>query len=173
MENILMIVFIAGLSIAAFMDLQTRKISNVMVCCLTLNALLFQFIHQGWQGLLFSVLGFVLGIALLYVPFSVGAMGGGDVKLLAAIGAMSGPKLLIWAFLISAVLGGLFSVFEIIRKKSWGTTMRSMKERILYIVYARRLPDETQLKFTQNTFYIPYGICLALGGAGVLLFGGG
>src|SRR5438270_8400 len=45
------------------------------------------------DGLLFALAGFGLGFALFFVLWVLGACGGGDVKLFAALGAWVGPAL--------------------------------------------------------------------------------
>jgi len=42
----------------------------------------------GWQGLIYSLAGTIVGLALLLPAYAIGGMGAGDVKLLAAIGAL-------------------------------------------------------------------------------------
>jgi prepilin peptidase CpaA len=56
-----------------------------------------------WPGLLFSLLGFATGFGLLFVLFLIGGGGGGDVKMMSALGAWLGWVLTIEVFLASAV----------------------------------------------------------------------
>ena len=48
---------------------------------------------------------FLAGLGLLIVPFALGALGGGNLKLLAAVGAWVGPLAVFQVFLVEAVLG--------------------------------------------------------------------
>jgi prepilin peptidase CpaA len=52
-----------------------------------------------------SLLGLLLGFAIPLVLFIMGALGGGDVKLLAAVGAWLGPVLVFKVILAAAVVG--------------------------------------------------------------------
>jgi prepilin peptidase CpaA len=55
--------------------------------------------YFGWTGLLggfveglcFSLAGFFVGLAIFFVMWQLGTCGGGDVKLMAAVGAWTGP----------------------------------------------------------------------------------
>src|SRR5436309_3229359 len=70
-------------------DLRERRIPNFLVlpaACIGLGLNLY----GGWDGLLFSAQGLAVGLTLLFVPYLLGAMGAGDVKFLAAIGAFVG-----------------------------------------------------------------------------------
>ena len=61
----------------------------------------------GWHGLAMAAAGAIVGFLVL-LPFHwCGAMGGGDVKLMAAYGALLGPSGILLAALFAAVFGGL------------------------------------------------------------------
>ncbi len=48
--------------------------------------------------------------AIFFVPFALRGLGGGDVKLLAALGAWVGPTDVIWVALYTGVAGGLLAI---------------------------------------------------------------
>jgi prepilin peptidase CpaA len=91
--------------LAAAVDLRWRRIPNALTGMLALLGLLQSFTAghtvSPWQ----SILGLLTGAALLLALFAIGAVGGGDLKLLAASGAWLGPKLVFQVFLVEAVLG--------------------------------------------------------------------
>jgi Flp pilus assembly protein protease CpaA len=78
--------------VAMLHDWKTRKIPNY----LTLGGILFGIaIHAltgGMKGAGFSLLGAAMCVVLPAIQFARGDMGGGDVKLFAAVGAMVGPS---------------------------------------------------------------------------------
>ena len=99
------VVFIAGVR-----DLRTRRIPNWLtvsgvVAGLVLNAFLYE-----TPGLMLSLKG--LGLALLiYFPlFAIRAVGAGDAKLMAAVGAIVGPMNWLGVFFLTAMIGGVFAV---------------------------------------------------------------
>lgn len=98
------------LLIAAAYDLLFHKIPN----CLTYSTMIggvFYYTHlKGLEGLLFSVGGIGLGMAFLIIPFLMGGMGAGDVKLMGAVGGLLGPKGVFIAFLLTAVIGGIYAL---------------------------------------------------------------
>lgn len=61
-------------------------------------------------------MGAGLGLAIAVVLFGVGAMGGGDGKLLIGVGAFLGYDKYVGALLLIAVLGGLLGVVEAVRR---------------------------------------------------------
>ena len=61
----------------------------------------------GWRGLGMAAAGAAVGFLLLLPFHLMGAMGGGDIKLMAAYGALLGPSGILLAGVFAAVFGGL------------------------------------------------------------------
>ncbi|MGO4886436.1 prepilin peptidase [Anaerobacillus sp. MEB173] len=112
-----MVVSIAALTSAfcAFTDWKYRKIFNKITFPTILIALIYWLVSQGINGFLIWGSGLLLGTALLFIPFLLKGMGAGDVKMLAMIGALTGPIFVFKAFLFGAILGGFFAVFYMIK----------------------------------------------------------
>ena len=70
-----------------------------------------------------AVLGCVVGLVLMLPGHVLGATGAGDVKLMAAVGSLLGPLVVINAVLFTAVAGGVLAVIVAIRRKRLGTTL--------------------------------------------------
>ena len=64
-----------------------------------------------------SVLGFIVGFALMLPGHVLGATGAGDVKFMAAVGAIVGPAMVVSAFLFTAVAGGVLAVAVALRRR--------------------------------------------------------
>src|SRR5258705_10170608 len=75
--------------------------------------------YAGWEGLMYSVLGTVVGLALLLPAYAIGGMGAGDVKLLAGVGAWVWATHTMYAFGVSAVVGALLAVGMVLARKGW------------------------------------------------------
>src|ERR1044071_6718294 len=80
-------------------------------------------ILNGWHGLYSSVAGCVLAFGLMFMLHVFGAMGAGDVKLFAAIGAVTGAHLVLPTFLVVVLTGGVLAMVSIIRSGRVITTM--------------------------------------------------
>lgn len=90
-------------------DLRTGRIPNAITFPAMLAGLGLNTYYTGWRGLQASLLGLGLGVLLLFIPFALGGMGAGDVKMLAAIGALNGHLFTFRAFLYSAIAGGILA----------------------------------------------------------------
>ena len=91
-------------------DLHSRRIPN----WLTFSAALLGMAVAAWtggpQGAVTSASGWLAGLAIFFVPFALRGLGGGDVKLLAALGAWVGPADVIWVALYTGVAGGVLAL---------------------------------------------------------------
>jgi len=109
--NILLIILLSSiLVIAAVIDIRIQKIPNLLTVPTMILGLIYYSITAGWDGLLFSFEGLGLGVGIFFIPYLMGGMGAGDVKLMGAVGAITGPKGVIMAALFSAVVGGVYGL---------------------------------------------------------------
>lgn len=92
--------------IAAEEDLRRRSVPNWLTAAGAAGGLACS-AGNGWHGLGMAAAGAAAGFLIL-LPFHwLRAMGGGDVKLLAAFGALLGPSGILLAAVFAAVFGGL------------------------------------------------------------------
>ena len=95
---------------ACVFDLRTRRIPNALTFGAALAGFLFHGLFFGISGFGLSVAGWAVGLALFLPLFLLRGMGGGDLKLLAALGAWVGPGTVIWVALWSSIAGGVFAL---------------------------------------------------------------
>lgn len=112
----MIVLTVAWAAVAAFWDLRTRRIPNWLTLPAALLGLALNVAISGSDGLRQSGLGLLAGLALLSIPFAIGGMGAGDVKMLAAIGAFAGPAFAFQTFLFGALAGGLIAVVVLLRR---------------------------------------------------------
>ncbi|MGE5455365.1 MAG: prepilin peptidase, partial [Methylocystaceae bacterium] len=84
--------------IAAGTDLWSRRIPNLLVLIGLFVGIFIGVFTNGFNGLTVSLMGAAAGLALLMLPYLRGGMGGGDVKLMMALGAILGPVSVFWVF---------------------------------------------------------------------------
>lgn len=111
--NLMNPVSIAALAIsvaACVTDLRSRRIPNVLTFGAALLGFLYHLTTGGVGALGGSALGWLAGALVFIVPFAIGGLGGGDVKLLAALGAWIGPVDALWLALYTGVAGGVMSL---------------------------------------------------------------
>ena len=107
------------LIVAAVIDGLKLKVPNWITFPMILSGWAYSGIALGWEGLLWSVLGTIVGLGLLLPAYAIGGMGAGDVKLLAGVGAWVGSTTTFYAFCVSAVIGGVIAVAMVLYRRAW------------------------------------------------------
>jgi len=105
---------IVALISALITDIRSHKIPNWLTYPTIFLAILLYFDVDSFRGLLFSTEGLGLGLVLLMPVHMLGVMGAGDVKLMGAVGAALGPGHLCYAFLSTAIAGGIYASILVI-----------------------------------------------------------
>ena len=109
--------------VAAIYDLKYRRIPNWLTGSGVLAGFAMNtFLYPVWPGLKFSLLGLAAGFGLYFMLYAIRAMGAGDVKLMAAVGAIVGWQNWFGIFIITAILGGIMAVVFSLFKKRLGKT---------------------------------------------------
>jgi prepilin peptidase CpaA len=104
---------------AVYTDTRRGMIPNRLTFPAIALAVALHGLAGGWAGVGNAAVGAAAGLGLLIVPFLVGGMGAGDVKLMAALGALVGPAAVLSTFVFSAFLGGAIAVFVLVRAAGW------------------------------------------------------
>ena len=153
----------AGLILGAWCDWKERKIPNALTFSMIFFGFIFNFLNQGVSGSVHALLGLIAGILLLYPPFYMGGVGGGDVKLLGAIGSFVGPVLILKIFLATAVFGGIFSLMVMVQKKAVQSTIRGVRDRLLCFALTQKIRPEVGSSAEMNSRGIPYAFAILAG----------
>ncbi len=97
------------------------------------------------------------GCCLLIIPFILGGMGGGDVKLLAAIGAWLGCMAVLNIFLFGSVTGAFIALGLVFLKKYRLNLMNVLNDILFFALTKKRvIPSKDSENF-------PYSIPMATG----------
>ena len=95
---------------AAVIDLRTRHVPNALTGAAAAVGFVLALTGAGRVGIAASIVGGVIGLALMMPGYLFGATGGGDVKLLAAVGTLLGPQRIFFAFFGMAIGGGVIAL---------------------------------------------------------------
>lgn len=144
------------LVIACYTDLDRKKVYNWN----TLPGMLLGFVLHaaidGKAGFFSSLLGCGLGLGLFGIVYLMGGMGGGDVKLAGAIGALGGISLAWWCIFYSAIVGGAIAVVTLV----W---QGKLKQGLLTVGRSMLKLKSPEASPTESYGEIPYGVAMVIG----------
>ncbi len=161
MTTLSTVALLALLGPACWFDVRERRIPNVVTVAGAIAALLLRW-STGWGPLLAGLLGAGLALVVVLTPFALGLLGGGDVKLLGAVGAFMGVDRLIGALLLIAVVGGALALGEAVRRRALTRTLASTFDLgRQWVLFGR--PGVTPALESPNAMSIPYGVAIAVG----------
>lgn len=152
------------LATAVYTDLRFGKIYNkVTIPCAALGIALNSGQH-GIMGFFQSIAGagLVLTLFLLFAP-KVG-IGGGDTKLMMAVGALTGLRFAVWAMLASALVGGILALLIMARRRMLSETARNLAAGVYLGAPLYVNPGSRRIRFA-------YSPAIALGSLVTLLLG--
>lgn len=121
-----MIAALATALTAAAIDVRTRRIPNLMVVGGAGAGLLLNTWFDGSAGLLRSTLGLMVGFSVFLPFFALRGLGGGDVKLMAALGACLGALAILKIALIASFVGAACVLFVATRRGLLRRTLRDV-----------------------------------------------
>jgi prepilin peptidase CpaA len=111
------LVLIAVLVRAVVTDVRSRRIGNPLTGAAIAAGVLLHAIAGGVAGVPTSLIGLVVGAAVLLVPYLAGGIGAGDLKLLAAIGALKGAPFVLVAAICTGLAGGAFALIYLVGRR--------------------------------------------------------
>ena len=148
-------------TVAAYTDIRWAKIRNTLTVPavalgLVLNSL------RGWDGLLLSLEGIGVGLALFLISSIFGRiLGGGDIKLLVGIGALQGPAFLAWTIVYTAVIGGIIGLAIALCHRALLAKLKALFVGC-YLRLTCRVPMDIDQEGSPGLRF-PYAIAIGLG----------
>lgn len=155
------IVLSVVLLVSAGTDLWRKTIYNLVTLPAMIAGLILGWYYGGLAGLGWSALALAACGLLLLLPFMLGGMGGGDVKLMAAVGALSGLNFALHTLLYACMLGGTAALLLMIAEGRLGEGLRGTW------LFIRQLTDRNLEVLPPQPLKLPtlpFAVCI-LGGA--------
>lgn len=163
---IVQIVLFMLLIIAAYTDITAGKVYNRYTFPALFSGLILNYWIGGWSdggvNLLSSLWGMAAGGGVFIFFYYYGVMGGGDLKLVTAIGALKGFPFIIHAIFYTSLVGAVFALLYLIWQ---GRLLRGMRESFsMAFRFKRKEMSEQELQQTQTARdRIPYGVAISIG----------
>jgi len=164
MESAIAVLLAIVLVTAMCTDLRYSRIPNWLTFPAMGVALLAHAWLTGLPGALFSLGGLGIGLGLFLLIHLSGSIGAGDVKLMAAVGALVGPYGALLSALLAIVVGGVYALSAMFYQWGFVTTGRKLASAAHGAVLTGEKAWGQEL---QLPFRLRYGLAVA---GGTLLF---
>jgi len=174
--------FILGILLigSVYFDFKNRRIPNFLTFPVILWGIISASINSGLDGAIFNGSGFLVGLAVFFIPFAIGAFGAGDVKLMAAIGSLMGSQFVLNVAVVAAIAGGIIVLVSSLINGSFYRIVKNIRLIILkaFLFLAYKAFNSVNLYSKYNSLnveigkqdkkYIPYAVAIAVGSLVVL-----
>jgi len=185
-----------GMVLAAIIDGWAFKVPNWLTLSLVVSGWGLGLLHDlnigvdaGTGGIGASLLGTIVGFALLFPVLAIGGMGQGDVKMQMGFGSWLGAffgsghasfqnhdglMILLYAFCAGTIVGGVFGLVIMILRRKLGKNVSNTKEiftdlRVLVTVGPKAASERANQR-RSSWVRLPYGVPLCIGFLGTLAY---
>lgn len=155
------VALVAVMTTAALTDLKSRRIPNRLVVAGLVLGLAARLL-SGWSALVDGLVAAALALLFGMLLFSAGAMGAGDGKLMAVIGAFLGLEQGLLALGAGAVAGAILSVLLAVRRGVMIPVLLRTRDLGLWMATFGRRGERARLG-EAGTVSFPFGVALAIG----------
>jgi prepilin peptidase CpaA len=147
--------------VAGLVDLRTRKIPNWLSVPGIVVGIGVNTMVGGWPGCKASLLGTGLALGLLLPLVLLRALGAGDWKLMGAVGALMGWRMMLVVLLFSIFAAGLMAVIATMRTKRVVATLKNMCVLVQgFVTFGLRPNPEISLD-NPALIKLPFGVSVA------------
>jgi len=158
-------------SLAAYTDWRYGKVYNWLTVPAALLGFVLGYIGEGLPGLAMCLLGLAAGFGLAVLAVFVGApFGGGDTKLLCALGALGGPVFLLRVAAAGILASGVLALLIALRRGVLAQAGRNLLSALSARVAG---VQEKSLSGMSSSATLPFAVGIAVGVWVVVVFGGG
>ena len=145
--------------LAAGHDLACRRIPNALCLMALVSGFMWSFWMGGAMGFLNGFLGCITGFAIMFVLYLFGMMGGGDVKIIAALSAFLTPVTSVHLIVLTFISGGVLALLTLF----YAGEIRQL------ILLAGGLKN---MKIIGTGLKMPYGLAIAMGVISLIILKG-
>lgn len=148
--------------LAGWTDWRARRIPNWLTIPSLIAGLAFNSYAYGWHGMVSSLEGAGLALALLLPVVMLRGLGAGDWKLMGAVGAFLGPSAFLAVLTVSVLVAGVMAVVQMVRARRVRVTLRNLVVLVHgFIVFGLR-PNPNVSLDDPESLKLPFGVAAAI-----------
>ncbi|MBB6142642.1 prepilin peptidase CpaA [Silvibacterium bohemicum] len=150
-------------AVAAGWDIKIRRIPNLLTAAALVTGLMLHLLCDGWKGMLASLIAAVIAGAIFLLFFIAGGMGGGDVKLIAAIACITGLQWTGYLLIFTSLVGGAMALVLAVARGSLFRTLANMFSLLRHHLALGLTPHPELNVENRATLRLPYAMAIAAG----------
>ncbi len=158
-----MLAMIVTVVMAGWSDWRQWRIPNGLLACSAVVALMVAAFASSGVGLSHSLIGGGVGLAVFLPFYLLRGMAAGDVKLLGVLGMYAGPVAVIDIALVSALVGGVWAVGLLVRRRAAGGPERRLFRKDDQNAERRVTDTSAATQPELRGYAIPYGVVMMIG----------
>ena len=163
MDKYLLLCALTIATVGAVKDFRGHRIPNWLTYSGLVAALVVRLGWGGWTELRGGLVGMMFAGGIFFLLFLLGGMGGGDVKLMAAVGAWVGAAQVGVLLIMSALAGGLLAAGYALVHKRMLESLRNIVKLLRHHLTEGFAPHPTLNVQQEGTLRLPYGLAIAIG----------
>jgi prepilin peptidase CpaA len=163
MEILFLSAAAAWATIGAAWDVRSRRVPNFVSYSGLLAGILLRSSLLGWRGLVTALAGGAVGGGIFFLLYLVKGMGAGDVKLMAAVGALVGIPVVFHIMLACALAGGIMALAVTLYRSTAARTFRNVWELLRFHAAHGPQVHPTLNLDNPQTARLPYALAIAAG----------
>lgn len=163
MERYFFIGAVLVASLGAITDVRSARLPNRLTYSALIVALVLRTAMMGWTGMKSGAIGIGIAGGLFCVLYAIGAMGGGDMKMMAAVGAWVGSAHILTVLIAIALAGGVLALVSMIFNKNLIETVRNTVRLVLYRFTSGLQPHPDMNVQAPGSRRVPFGVAIAMG----------
>lgn len=149
--------------VGAVTDVRSARLPNRLTYTAVIAGLVLRAAMMGWTGLKSGLIGIAIAGGLFCVLYVMGAMGGGDMKMMAAVGAWVGRTHVLTVLVAIALAGGVLALVSIVFNKNLIQTVRNAVRLLIFRFTAGLEPHPEMNVQAPGSRRVPFGVAIAMG----------
>jgi prepilin peptidase CpaA len=149
--------------LGAITDIRSARLPNRLTYSAGVAALMLRTAVLGWPGLKNGLIGILIAGGFFCLLFVLRAMGGGDMKMMAAVGAWVGSRHVLTVLIAIALAGGVLALVSMVFNKNLIATVRNTVRLMLYRFTSGLQPHPEMNVQAPGSKRVPFGVAIAMG----------
>ncbi|PFH08018.1 prepilin peptidase CpaA [Collimonas sp. PA-H2] len=166
-------VLIALLVLASICDFRVYRIPNWITASGTAFGLIYNTVVpiSPHAGFLWAFEGLLLGLLMTLPLYALRAMGAGDVKLMAMVGAFLGFPAIFYAVISTFIVGGIAALGFALFNRALGRMLGNVKNIVQIMVLSAigGIKPDIHMEASQSVGKLPYGVSIGIGATGYMV----